>query len=125
MHELARYPVWPAPVRVSSVACGNSFASASAQAYGVAGSSVEPMTRIGGAPGACAAAGCPVARTGQYTQGRVDHASDAPNVAEERASRAASALYARMVIGAGRSRQAVAMFAEMMLENDPSLFRPA
>src|SRR5262245_49687504 len=125
MHELERYAVCPAPARVRRVARGSCFASAFAQEYGVAGSPVEPMTRIGGAPGAFAAAGCLCGPAGQYAQGRVPHATAAPKSGADFARRAASALYARIVVGAGRSRQLVAMFPERMLENDPSAFAPA
>src|SRR5436305_6580438 len=120
MQALDRYAVWPAPVRVRRVALGSCLASAVAQEYGVAGSSVEPTTRIGGAPGACAAAGCASARAGQYAQTMDCHASAAPKLGADLASRDASFVYARIAVGAGRSRHDVATLAERMLENDPS-----
>ncbi len=59
---------WPSPSRVSSVAWAKPLARLSAAAYGVAGSPVVPITRIGALPSARTVCGVSAVWNGQAAQ---------------------------------------------------------
>src|SRR5690348_12596088 len=78
MHFVLGYAVWPSPSQVSTCPTPSIEARAAVFSYGVAGSPVVPTTTIGGAPVA-GPAGYGSRVPGQYVQGSICTASEAPN----------------------------------------------
>src|SRR5436190_23236995 len=108
-------------MRTEVVSC---FERATAQAYGVAGSPVDPTMTIGGASGAETGPGTRTGGTGQKAQSIPLYASSGPKRGAMRAHSRASASYAAGSRGAGKSRHVTARLASMRFEYPPSEFRP-
>src|SRR5258708_7695391 len=108
------YEVCPSPFQPSSTPGCNHRASATAQAYGVAGSCRSPTTRTGGAdtaaPGvADAADSTGWDGTGQEAQGSDPYTSVGPNNGATLAAAAAAPCHAPTGRGQARSRQLTAV----------------